>query len=292
LTVEREGMDKPFEKTITRERFMLKGAAPCLAMRSLIYALKGESGRASQDAKEAYSLNPGDSWAKSAVSFAYIIEGKMDEALKILSTSKDNFDRLLESLAYSKMGDLKKSMDIYTSIPKEYLSSKDAFRQQFKNAVLESLAPYVENKKAHARSLETKGQYRDAFKEYAELIKIVDDKEAKEIRGHVAILFKAKPYLKELPEEARRHALRAEVSTKDGKFEDAVEEYKEAMKMAPFFPDLYKAIALNYAGMKEYQRAIDNMNIYLELFLEASDARAAKDEIYKWEYAMQKQEGK
>jgi len=44
--------------------------------------------------------------------------------------------------------------------------------------------------------------------------------------------------------------------------------------------------------MKEYQRAIDNMNIYLELFLEASDARAAKDEIYKWEYAMQKQEGK
>jgi len=292
LIIERKGMNKPFEKTITRERFMLKGAAPCLAMRSLIYAVKGEFDRASQDAKDAYSLNPGDSWAKSAISFAYIQEGKTDEALKILAASKDNFDRLLEALAYSKMGDLKKSMETYTSLPEEYLSSKDALRQQFKNAVLESLVPYVEDKKAHARSLEVKGKYRDAIKEYAELIKIADDKEAREIRGHVAILLKEKPYLKELPEEARRHALRAEVSTKDGKFEDAVEEYKEAIKIAPFFPDLYKAIALNYAGMKEYQRAIDNMNIYLELFLEASDARAAKDEIYKWEYAMQKQEGK
>jgi tetratricopeptide (TPR) repeat protein len=295
LTIERKGIDKPLEITIAREEFHLKGAAKFLAMRSLINAIKGNFDEARKDAEKAYALNPDDAWAKGAISFVYIIdtppftkEGKITEAIKILSGTKNSFDRLLEALAYSKMGDLKKSLDTYTSIPEDYLQTKNVFHQQFRNAVLESLKPYVDNKKAAAKSLEAKGQYRGALKEYEELIKIADEKETKNIRSHVATLIKARPDIAQLSEEARRHVIRAEASTKEGKFEDAVKEYKEAIKIAPFFSQLYKAIALNYEALKDYRQAIKNMNIYLDLYPDAPDTRAAKDQIYKWEYMMEK----
>jgi len=295
LTIERKGIDKPLEITIAREEFHLKGAAKFLAMRSLINAIKGNFDEARKDAEKAYALNPDDAWAKGAISFVYIIdtppftkEGKITEAIKILSGTKNSFDRLLEALAYSKMGDLKKSLDTYTSIPEDYLQTKNVFHQQFRNAVLESLKPYVDNKKAAAKSLEAKGQYRGALKEYEELLKIADEKEAREIRSHVATLIKARPDIAQLPEDARKYAMRAEASTKEGKFEDAVKEYKEAIKIAPFFSQLYKAIALNYEALKDYRQAIKNMNIYLDLYPDAPDTRAAKDQIYKWEYMMEK----
>ncbi|MGQ9693930.1 MAG: hypothetical protein ACUVWV_04215 [Thermodesulfobacteriota bacterium] len=47
-------------------------------------------------------------------------------------------------------------------------------------------------------------------------------------------------------------------------------------------------MVLNYAELKEYERAIGNLQIYLELSPDAPDARAAKDEIYKWEYLLEK----
>lgn len=47
-------------------------------------------------------------------------------------------------------------------------------------------------------------------------------------------------------------------------------------------------MALNYAELKEYQQAIGNLKIYLELSTDAPDARTAKDEIYKWEFMLEK----
>lgn len=302
LTIERKGMDKALERKfnikkeeIQKVEIVNKNAAGPLGFRSLVYALKGDFEKADKDAKMAYSLNTDNGMAKSAISFSYIRtatlakDGKLDEAINILSTMKDSpFDRLLESLAYSKMGDFKKSAEVYASIPEDYLLSKDAFRQHYKNAVLESLIPYVESHRENIKASEAKGQYREALKDYAVLLKMVDKNGEKQIRNRVAVLLKNNPYLQELPEEARKYALKAEVSTKEGKFAEAVKEYKKAIKIAPFFPILYKATALNYAELKEYQKAIDCMHIYLELFPDAPDARTAKDEIYKWEFMREK----
>ncbi|MGQ9693174.1 MAG: tetratricopeptide repeat protein [Thermodesulfobacteriota bacterium] len=116
----------------------------------------------------------------------------------------------------------------------------------------------------------------------------MDKKEGKEIREHVAVLLKMNPYFRELPEESRKHALRAEVLTKEGKFDEAVKEYKEAIRITPFFPSFYKAIALIYGELKDYQKAVEGLPAYLELFPDAPDARAAKEEIYKWEFMMEK----
>jgi len=296
LKIERKGVDKPFEKTVTREKMITAGAATPLGMRSLINAIKGNLAEARQDAERAYALNPNEVWAKSAMSFTYIIdspplakEGKINEAIKILSSIQETpFGRLLEALAYSKMGDLKKSFDIYTLIPEDYLQTKSVFCQQFIDAALESLKPYIDNKKEAAKSFQAKGQYSDALKEYAELLKIADEKEAKEIRSQVAMMIKARPDVAQLPEEARRYVMRAEMAKKENRFDDALKEYKEAAKIAPFYPAIYKDIALTCEALKDYRQAIKNMNIYLDLFPEAPDAREAKDMIYKWEYMLEK----
>lgn len=292
LTIERKGLDKPLEKVVTRGKIIYKEAATYFGMRGFLYAVKKDLNQFFKDAEEAYSLDPNKTWPKRALSLAYIIKNnKIEETLKLLSTCRENFDQLLEALAYAKMGELKKSAEVYSGLPEEYLLSKSVFRQHFKRAVLESLIPYKENKKENVKSLESKGKYREALKEYEELLKLAEEKEAKEIRVNIGMMIKSRPYLAELPEEARKHVLRAEVSTKDGKFAEAVQEYKEAIRIFPFFAQLYKAMALNYAEMKEYREAIVNLKIYLELSPDAPDARAAKDEIYKWEY-MQEKEGK
>ncbi|HHW20393.1 tetratricopeptide repeat protein [Thermodesulfovibrio thiophilus] len=289
LTIEKK--DEEVEKTITSERMIQKEAASSLGLRSLVYGIRGNIEQSFRDAQEAYALDLDNEWARRAISVAYIQKGKgFEEALKILSTSKESFDRLLEALLYSKKGDLKRSVEIYMAIPEDYLSSESIFRRDFRKMVFKSLLPYLESKKGLARSLENKSQYKEALKEYAELIRFTDKEEAKEIRSHIAMLLKTQPYLLELPEEARKYAVRAEEYTKEVKFDEAIQEYKRALRIAPFFPDLYRNIALNYGGLKAYRQAIEYMNIYLELYPDAPDARVARDEIYRWEVMTEKEE--
>ncbi len=289
LTTEKKGEE--FEKTITREKIIQKEAASPHGLRSLVYAIVGNIEKSLKDAEMAYALNPNDEYAKRAIGLAYIQKGNPDESLKILASSKEYFDKLLLALAYAKKGSFAMSSEIYRDIPEDYLASQSVFSQDFRRMVLQTMKPYIEGKRSQVKTLEAKGQYKEALKEYSELIRFADDRDAKEIRSHVAKLLKERPYLLEIPEEVRKFAIKAEEYTKEGKFIEAVNEYKKALKISPFLPDLYKALALNYAGMKHYAQAIDNMKIYLELYPNAPDARAARDEIYRWEVQMEK-EGK
>lgn len=145
----------------------------------------------------------------------------------------------------------------------------------------------IEEKRRQAQLLEEKGSYQEALKEYGDLIMYVDEGQIKEIRAHVARLLKEGPDLLEPNEEVRRFVVRAEFYAKEGKFVNAVDEYKKALNLAPCLPKLYKALAVNYAAVKEYKKAIDMMKIYLELCPDAGDAREVKDEIYRWEANME-----
>ncbi len=196
LTIKRKSQDKPLEKIVTCGKILAKQAAAPLGRRSLIYAAKSEFEKASKDAEEAFALDPNNIWSKRAISWAYIFKGSnLEEALKLLSTSQANFDRLLEALAYAKMGEPKRSAEIYGYLPEEYLASKNLFRQHFKKIVLESLDSYKTHKKDIGQSLEAKGQYREALKEYGELLPIAEEREAKEVRTHVGMIIKNRPYL-------------------------------------------------------------------------------------------------
>lgn len=270
----------------------VKDAAPFLGFRSLCYREKGDLENAFQDAEKAYSLNPDDGWAKSAMSVAYIDKGRYNDALNIVSNIKDSpFDRILEATAQAKLGDMKRAVEIIGSIPEDYLASQITYRQSYKKALLESLKPYANARKDSARSFEAKRQYGEALKEYAELSKIADDRDAKEIRNHVAVLMKKNPSLAELPEEGIRYTLRAEILLKDGKFEESLSEFNSAIKVAPFFPQLYYNKALVYGELKNYKSAKRYMDIYMDLSPDAPNSRQVKNKIYEWELMIER-EGK
>jgi tetratricopeptide (TPR) repeat protein len=290
LTIKRG--DKEFEKTITRKTMIDKKGSIFFAQRSLYYREKGNLEQAIKDAEKAYSLNPNLDNTKEALGAVYIDKGKYGEAINILSsTDKDNnFSKLLLATAYAKAGKFNEAVSVYKNIPEDYLITKSVLRANAINTLYTALKPYKDNMMQSVKALEAKGQYKEAIKEYASLLKIADEKEAKEIRAHIAELMIKYPHLFALPEEARKFVIRAETYIEEGKFEKAIEEYQKALELSPFYPNLYKALALSYGQIKDYKKAIKNMNIYLELYPDDPDIRAAKDQIYKWEFMMEKGE--
>jgi len=284
--------DKEFEKTITRKTMIDKKASVFFAQRSLCYREKGNLEQAMKDAEKAYSLNPDLDDTKEALGTVYIDKGKYDEAINILSSAnKDNdFSKLLVATACARAGKFNEAVSVYKNIPEDYLITKSVLRNNAINTLYTSLKPYKDSMMQSVKALEAKGRYKEAIKEYANLLRIADEKEAKGIRAHIAELMIRYPHLFTLPEEARKFAIRAETYTEEGKFEKAIEEYQKALQLSPFYPILYKALALSYGQIKDYKKAIKNMNIYLELYPDDPDIRAAKDQIYRWEFMMEKGE--
>lgn len=291
LTISRIGSDRPIEKTLIREKFMFKGAAAPLAGKSFAERALGNTASAYDDAAKAYALDPEDpwGWAQSAMSAAYLDKGSYAEALAILLRIKDSsFDRFLEALVYTKQRNYKKAVERYTSIPEDYLSSSHALRRHYKLIVLESLKPYGDTQQEAAKTLERKSQYREALAAYAEALKVADEETAREIRKKVAVLLKNHTSLSELTEEARKYALRGEVLLKEGQLEASLKEFETAIKTDPFNPKLNFNTGLVYGELKKFKKAIDYLNRFLELFPDAPNSRQVKDEIYKWQFKMEK----
>jgi tetratricopeptide (TPR) repeat protein len=224
--------DKEFEKTITRKTMIDKKASVFFAQRSFCYREKGNLEQAMKDAEKAYSLNPNLDDTKEALGAVYIDKGKYDEAINILSsTDKDNnFSKLLLATAYAKAGKFNEAISVYKNIPEDYLITKSVLRNNEINILYNALKPYKDNMKQSVKALEAKGQYKEAIKEYANLLRIADEKEAKEIRAHIAELMIKYPHLFALPEEARKSVIKAETYTEEGKFEKAIEEYQKALE--------------------------------------------------------------
>lgn len=265
-------------------------SATVFAVLSLANKELGKTEEFMKYAQKAYLTDSKNRWAKVAMGMLLIEEGNYSRALQVLHPVTDKpFGLVLTAIAYMKSGDLGRSIEIYQEIPEDFLLTNSVFLKNYITKLKDGLKANS-NKLKLAKEYEEKGQYREAIKVYAECVQLADDKEAKEIRAHIAELMIKYPHLFALSEEARKVVIRAETYTAEGNFEKAIEEYKNALKLSPFFPALYKALALNYAQLKDYKKAIKNMNIYLELYPDAPDIRAAKDEIYKWEFLIEKGE--
>jgi tetratricopeptide (TPR) repeat protein len=291
VTVQRQGEARPFDRTITRRRIVPKTAAPYYEGRSLCAREMGNREGAVRDAELAYALDPEDDSARDALAAMDLDRGKYDEAVTLLSLVKDDpFSRLLEATVYAKQSDFNRAVAVYLAIPEEERSAT-ALRQHARTTLLQALRGYVEPRLDKAKAAESAGQFVEALAEYSEAVQVADDATAGSIRQRVATLLKDHPYLAELPEEARKYALRGEVHIKDGRFDDALKEYRTALGVAPFNPKLHHDAALICDQLKEYRQAIAYMAVYLQLSPDAPDARAAKDQVYKWELALE-QEGK
>jgi len=289
LTVERGDSKKPLEATVTRERIFTAAASTGIGYRSIILRQMGKQEEALKDAKQAYSLNSSDRWAQLALGASNLFQGRYDEAVQLLSQVKESTtSRILEATAYARKGDFKKAIDIYSAIPEDKISPQNVPLWSDRTALLKTLKPFISSKMESADRLKAQGRHKEALKELGEVMKIADDKTSKEVCGSIYRIMNMDPRLSELPEEARKYALRGDVLMEEGKFEGAAKEYRKAVQSAPFIAKLYLNTAITYGELKRHPQAIRNMKTYLQLAPEAPNVRAAQDQIYKWEFMMEK----
>lgn len=86
-----------------------------------------------------------------------------------------------------------------------------------------------------------------------------------------------------LSEEARKYKVQAEGAVRDKKFKDAADLYKEALDVAPWWPEGHFNRALVLGETGDYEMAMREMKRYLQIVPDAPNARAAQDKIYDWE---------
>jgi tetratricopeptide (TPR) repeat protein len=86
-----------------------------------------------------------------------------------------------------------------------------------------------------------------------------------------------------IPEQAREHYIMAQTfmerATENSGFVSAVEQYKAALLVAPWWANAYKKLAIAQKAANQYDDAIASLNLYL--LTQPADARDAQDEIYK-----------
>ena len=117
-----------------------------------------------------------------------------------------------------------------------------------------------------------------------------DEKEEQKIRGQLFAVVRKMAVPPAMSEEARKDMFRAELKVKEGDFDAAAKEYRKAAALAPFAAKIYYNLALVYGKLEDYKAARKWMSVYLEAAPEAPDARAAKDEILKWEIQLEEPE--
>ncbi|MDR2057292.1 MAG: tetratricopeptide repeat protein [Dysgonamonadaceae bacterium] len=94
-------------------------------------------------------------------------------------------------------------------------------------------------------------------------------------------------------EEVRRHIRYAQTAYNRSEYPNALTEYQEALKLAPNYPELYKAIGDVYeklAASDDLKAAITHYKRYVELAPNAPDTRQIQDRIYDLEYILKQQE--
>jgi tetratricopeptide (TPR) repeat protein len=110
----------------------------------------------------------------------------------------------------------------------------------------------------------------------------------------VALMCTAQIYAQQQDgEELRRHIRYAQTAYNSGNYPNALAEYQTALKLAPNYPELYKAIGdvcEKLAATADLKAAIAHYQRYLELVPGAPDARQIQDKIYDLEYLLNEQE--
>lgn len=87
----------------------------------------------------------------------------------------------------------------------------------------------------------------------------------------------------QLPEEAVKYKVQAELAVQQKRFDDAVDLYDQALNIAPWWSAGHYNRGLILGELQDYQGGIRALQKYLKLEPEASNARAVQLRIYQWE---------
>lgn len=94
------------------------------------------------------------------------------------------------------------------------------------------------------------------------------------------------PKLKEkplIPEFVRKFTVQAGSYVEEKNYSMAIDFYLRALNTCPFYPLARFNLAMLFASVQDFNRAILHMNLYMKLVPDAKDIRAAQDKIYEWE---------
>ena len=268
-----------------------KDSVEVLGLRSFLCRENGRADEAASSAEKAGSIEPGHDWSLFSSGVIALDRGSYDEAVKQLSSIRDNdftLARVIAAIAHAKRGDVAEAERIFALIGGPTLSSTNFLFVKNARILANLLKPAVQGHLEKANSLEAGGDPRGALGEYTLALQIADQAGSKAIMSRAAALLTAHPELAAPPEEARKYSLRGEVLVKEKDLEGALGEYTSALRAAPFCPTLRYNAALLATELGKFSQAIMHMNAYLELFPAAPNAREAKDLIYKWEFMIER----
>jgi tetratricopeptide (TPR) repeat protein len=276
-------------------KLQTKDSAEVLGIRSFLYREKGLLDEAAADADKAAAIDPAQDWTHIARAAVALDGGGNDLALNELSAVKDSENlvaAVLKVVTVARKGDLTGAESAFSPASRNVASSTSALVIRNANYLLDLLKPARQAHLDKAASLVAGSNWTEALNEYAAALRISNQAGRQELLSTVSALFKSHPELAELPEEARKHSLRAEVLIQEKDLSGAVKEFDQALGLAPFCPVLYYNQAVILANLKQYNQAVEQMKTFVTLAPEDQKAREAKDLIYQWEFRLERQAGK
>lgn len=271
---------------LTRVKFYTEPAAVSYKGALAIYFLEmNDFSKAKKHIEEAEKISPENSYLRLAKALLDLKEGKNEKVIEETEKLKDShYARILQAIAFAKKGRFEEAIDLYKNT-KDALLITSKTREEF----FLTVKPYLEKIENRVIEYERAGQYALALREYGKLIDISDDDKAQRIRNRIGRIISQNPSLVELRDEARKHYLQAEVLFTNNKFEEAIVELDKALRLQPFNPQIYFNKALVYEKIADYVKAIENMEIYLQLAPNSPNAQTIKDQIYKWRFIHEKE---
>ncbi len=147
-----------------------------------------------------------------------------------------------------------------------------------------------------AAEAEKNDDYRKAFQICLDYLKEHTDSD---IQKRIIQLYPRLDPKPSIPEEARKHAAFASAAAEEAaktaneKYLDrAINEYREALKLAPWWPDIYINAALVMEQRKLYDDAAQMLSLFLLAAPNDPEAPALQDKIYKLKYKAELEAGK
>jgi tetratricopeptide (TPR) repeat protein len=286
LTIERAGAQ--LDKKLVREKVYSPESALYFANRSTTYLEKGDLTKALEDAKTSAAISPKYTGGQYAMASIYLRQGDFAKALEITQAAVAARWQVLKATALAKLGRTSEALETFAPVDRSEFSARRVPVAQELKTFFDAMKPYVAENRTRAAALEVKGAHREALAGYSEALKVADPADAQAILSACFTLVRKNPALGQVSEEARRYAIRSETLVKQGSFADGLVEIRKAINEAPYVAQFYYNAALINAEMKNYREAIRNMQVYLAAAPDSPHARAAKDEIIKWELAIEK----
>ncbi len=198
---------------------------------------------------------------------------------------------LCKARAYEKKGDFEKAIAEHKAMTK---AGQDQSAEI--NRLKQTLAYRRESEQnkqtalKRANEAEQQGQRTEAFHHYMTAVNSGDSFQLATLEKIIALYPTLDPP-PAIPEEARKHAAFASFAVKEAKdhngYQKALYEYHHAIRMAPWWADLYVNTALVFEQLGDYQAAFDLLKIYFVAAPDAPDREQMKTKLYELEFKAQ-----